>query len=346
MPDISTIHIDRALTNVSIGYVNETYVADDVMPPIPVVKRSDKYFIYNKDAFLRSTGVDPQGRPQSIRRPGSESTNIQFGISNQSFYAEQLAKKYLLTDAEVNYADVPLQPAIDATLALSEMIKLDNELAVATKCGKVTNYAASNQKLLVTGTTTWQATGSASHPMSVDIPGAKTQVLKGVLRTANAMLVNYATGQVLSQNPEYVDRYKYVSKEGVTNSGLLPNIEGLDVIEAPTQYVTSAEGVNPVTTAFAWTDNSNRDIALIFHRPPGVAGLRTVAFGLTFNAPDDTLGGIGYMVKRWREERLDGEYIEVRTTRDWRFICTDGSANGDGGNGYAMGGFLISGTTL
>ena len=45
MPAISQIHIDQALTNVSVMYRNQSYVADQVLPSLPVAKRSNKYFV-------------------------------------------------------------------------------------------------------------------------------------------------------------------------------------------------------------------------------------------------------------------------------------------------------------
>ena len=41
MPELAEIHIDVALTNLSVAYINEDYVADRVFPVVPVEKRSD-----------------------------------------------------------------------------------------------------------------------------------------------------------------------------------------------------------------------------------------------------------------------------------------------------------------
>ena len=351
MPELANIHIDVALTNLSIGYVNEDYVANRVFPVVPVEKRSDRYFLYNKDAFLRSSGIDKQGRPGSIRRPGTRSTEILFDVSTNPFYCEQLARNYAFTDAEARLADAPLQPGIDATIALTEMITLDNEIAVAGKAMKRANYAAANKAQLTTGTTSWaqnsQTAGAyTSFPISTDIPKAKKGVVSSLVRSATHMLLNYNAAVTLSQNWEYLDKIKYVSREGLTASGLAPVIGGLSIVEARTQKANSSENVSPVTTGFVWTDDQGQDAALVYYMPTAAPSLKMVALGLTFEAPDDSLGARGFLVKRWREEWIDSERIEVRTTRDWRFVATDGSTNGDNSNGYATGAYLISGTTL
>lgn len=351
MPQLANIHIDVALTNLSVAYVNEDYVADKVFPVVPVEKRSDRYFLYNKDSFLRSSGVDKQGKPGSIRRPGARSTEVNFDVSTNPFYCEQLARNYAFTDAEARLADAPLQPGIDATIALTEMITLDNEVAVASKVMKRANYAASNKAQLSSGTTSWaqnsQTAGAfTSFPISVDIPKAKKAVISSMVRSATHILLNYNASVTLSQNWEYLDKIKYVSKEGLTNSGLAPVIGGLSVIEARTQKANSAENTSPVSTGFVWTDDQGQDAALVYYRPATAPSLKMVALGLTFEAPDDSVNARGFLVKRWREEWIDAEKIEVRTTRDWRFVATDGSPNGDNGNGYATGAYLISGCTL
>lgn len=344
MPDLANIHYDVPLTMISIGYTNEAYHADDVFPVVPVDVRSDKYFLYNKDSFLKSSGVDAQGKPRSIKRPGTRSTKVTFDVSTNSYYCETLAKSYDLLDEEVNLADAPLMPAIDATMALSELITLDVELAVATKAMKRGNYASSNKAQLVTSTTSWAASGG--KPVSVDIPNAKKGVIAGLVRAATHMLVNYNTAVTLSQNAEYIDKIKYTSRDGLTAGGLAPIIEGLQVMEARAQYANNTEGAS-VTTGMVWVDDQSEDACLVFYKNPnGAATLRSVHFGLQFESPDPTLHTRGKVIKRWREEWEDKDVIECRTTRDFRFTCTDLSTNGDNANGYATGAYLISGCTL
>ncbi|MDA8088240.1 MAG: hypothetical protein M0Z75_16275, partial [Nitrospiraceae bacterium] len=48
MPPVGQLHIDSALTNLSVRYQNEAMIWPAVLPLIPVNKRSDKYFVYNK----------------------------------------------------------------------------------------------------------------------------------------------------------------------------------------------------------------------------------------------------------------------------------------------------------
>ena len=44
MPQSNEVHIDAALTNLSVGYQNPAFIADRLAPVVPVRKQSDKYF--------------------------------------------------------------------------------------------------------------------------------------------------------------------------------------------------------------------------------------------------------------------------------------------------------------
>ena len=350
MPAIGSEHVDVFLTNISLGYKNEMYVSDRVFRRIPVKKVSDKYVVYSKDTFLRSSGTDPQGRPNSIRRPGSRSLQAQYTLSNNSFYCEQLARSFALNDADVQYADSPLMPQADATEHLTEIILIDNELSVAAAVGKRTNYASSNKVQLVSGSTSWKVnteTGGnyTSFPITADLPNAKTAVMLGIQRAPTHMLLDYASQEALAANWQYKEYIKYTSRDGLTKGGLAPIILGMEVVEANAQYATSTQGAATFTSGYTWVDDQGQDTCLVYYGGDP-ARLKEVSFGATFEAPDATLNTMGFVVKVWREEWIDSLLIEARTTRDWRFTATDGSTNGQNGNGYATGGYLISGTTL
>jgi hypothetical protein len=357
MPDLGNaqnIHIDVFLTTVSIAYTNEDYAHDQVAGIVPVPKVSDRFPIYNRDVFLSGSGTDAQGNLTSIRRPRTRSTEITWDVSNQTFLCEQYAKNYLLPDQEVQLADNPIQPSIDATMSLTETIFIDMELLVAAKAGLRTNYATANKAQLTSGGTgtSWKnnatpyATTQYSFPISVDIPNGQRAVMLSGLRAPNRMLLNYGSATTLAANWEYRDAFKGVSTEAMTRAGLVPVVKGLEIIEARAQKKTSAGGVTPVTTGYIWQDDAGEDTALIYYWNPQITGLRTLTSMLQFDAPDATLNTHNVVTKRWREEWNDGERIEVRTTRDCVFSATDGSTNGLNSNGYASLSYLLSGVTL
>lgn len=343
MPAMPSVHIDRALTNVSIAYMNDTFVADQVLPPLDVDKNSDKYFVYEKETFLRHSGKDANGKPKSLRRPKSEASEIEYELSTDSYFCEEYAKKTLVPDAIRKYADSPLSPDIDGTMVVTEQLKLDNEIAAATVACTTTNFPSTHKVLLTTGGsgTSWaQYTSANSLPLG-DIKNGKIAVRKAIMREPNNALYTVDTAQTLADHPDIKELVKYVHADALSSSGLPRVLRGLNTVEAATQVATSAEGAATFTSGNAWADENGTNVCLIYFRSQD-KGPRTVHFGRTFDAPDATVDVRGITVRRYRNEAKKGDYVEAAMTRDWKYICKDVNTS----SGKAIGGYLISGATL
>jgi len=339
MPPIGQVHIDRALTNFSLMYRNESFIADKVLPILPVDKRSNKYFIYNKAAFLSASALDANSRPASLRRPGAEAAEIDFPLSTDNYYAEEYAYRDLIPDAVMAYADDPLQPDMDATILLTERLLLDNELLVAKKTMTSASYATANKVLLTTGGsgTSWAQYASANSLPFSNIVNAKVAVMAGIVREPNSFVGNMNTCRTLADHPLLKELVKYTHQDALTVSGLPKVMRGLDVFEAPQQYNTAAEGAS-FSGGSMWVNAASQDTALIYYRSLAPSP-RSVSYGYTFEAPDDATKARGISIRRWREEKRKGNMIEAAFLRDFKICAVDGSNN-------FIGGYLISGTTL
>ncbi|HXE63224.1 MAG TPA: hypothetical protein VN519_06760 [Bryobacteraceae bacterium] len=341
MPALTSLHIDRALTEVSIAYMNDSLIADVVAPPLPVDVRSNKYFVYDRATFLSTSGLDANNRPRSIRRPKTEAAEIDFTLSTDSYYTEEFALRDLVTDAEIAIADSPLQPDIDATYLVTERIKLDYEKFTATIVGTRSGYASGYTAQLTTGSTgtSWLSYASAnSHPFS-NIRDGRIAVRKGVYREANYILLTLDSALTLADHPDYKDLYKFTNPEGLSESGLVRNLRGCTVLEGNQQYNTAAEGA-AVTTNNMWVDDQGQALAVVFYRSVGV-GPRTVHGFRTFEAPDDTTGVRGFQVRRYRNEDRKGQFIEASCMRTAKAVAVDAPSTGK-----IVGAYLISGTSI
>jgi hypothetical protein len=338
MPPVSQIHIDQALTNISVMYRNSAYVADQVFPTVPVAKRSDRYFLYRKEDFLTASPTSAAGAPVSLRRPGTEAAEIDYSVSTATYYAEEYAYRGLVTDAEASASDNPLQPDMDQTVQLTERLMLDNESAVAGIACKRANYPSANKVALTTGAsgTSWAQYSSTSSVPFTDIKNGKLAVIHGIGREPNAMLLSVDTARTLADHPNVKDLVKYVNQDALTMSGLPKTLRGLSVIEGAAQKNTAVEGA-AFSGANVWQADDGTALALLFYRNTSPS-LRGVSLGYTFETPDDATGARGYAVRRWRDEKRKGSLIEVSFLRDWRLIAVDSSS-------LALGGYLITSTT-
>ena len=52
MPSVQSVHYDKLLTNISVAYKNDQYIADQILKEVPVDKQSDKYPVYGEEIFV------------------------------------------------------------------------------------------------------------------------------------------------------------------------------------------------------------------------------------------------------------------------------------------------------
>lgn len=339
MPSLAQVHIDVALTSFSLMYKNPSYVADMVFPIVPVNKRSGKYFIYRKEDFLTPSTIGPTGYISSIRKPGTEAAEIDFQVSNDSYYAQELAYREIVPDGETAIADDPIQPELDAAVQVNEKILLDNETMVASVALKRANYPASNKVVLTTGGTgtSWNSYASVNSNPLLDIKNGKIAVMKGILREANRALFSVDAARTLADHPLIKDLIKYVSSEALTMSGLPKIIRGLLTIEAAQQKNGAVEGL-AYSGSNLWVADDLTQAALIYYANPNPSP-RSVSMGHTFEAPDDATGMRGVSIRKWYEQKRKGLMVEGSTLRDWKIVSKDAG-------GLNVGGYLISSSTI
>jgi len=293
LPFISTVHIDQALTNISQAYEQEDLVGDQVFPVVPVDKRSDLWFVYGREMFtLRDLKV----------RPGAVAPEMTYSLSQSAYNAERRAERHLVTDAERRYSDNPLQPEIDTTEQLTGNVMTNAEndqLSLANNSAQVT------QNTTLSGTSQW-SDYTNSTPLT-NIRAAKVAVRLGVGREANQFLVSFETGMTLADHPSIKDLRKYTHPDALDESGLPQVVRGLTVLVAK---AISNTGDDAIPGNFQSVMGKNAVIAFTNPSP----GLKTITFGWTFEAPDDTTGARGYSVRKYRDDAKTGDYVECART--------------------------------
>jgi hypothetical protein len=305
MPDVflPQVHIDQALTQISIAYEQDDLVGDKIFPTVPVDKRSDRYFIYDRIAFKKL---------DDLVRPGSTAPEWTRTLSTGSYNAERHAQRLLVTDAEKRLSDLPLAPQADATEMVTERVQNQREfrqLAIASDPAQVT------QNIALSGTSQW-SDYTNSTPLVV-IKNAKLAVRLGILKRANMFTASYEVAQTLADHPSIKDMLKYTDPNLVSETGLPAIIRGLRVNEAAAFIDTANPGQAP-TMASAFGKN-----ALIHYTSPRI-GLKMITFGLTMEAPDDTTGARGFAVEIYRNADKHGDYVEVANTYDEVVVAPGG----------------------
>lgn len=300
MPDVASVHIDRALSDLSIQYKNTGYVGETLSPVVSVAKESDRYFVYGKQNFVV---------PDAIRKPRAETREISFTLSQDYYHCEEYGFHTLIDDRERDNADEALDPDMDSTQYLTDMLQLHEELLVASKVFdpddedwdgyETTHFASLNQA--------WENIETAVPRL--DIYYGRYIVFRDSRKEANHLFLPVEVSYRLSQMEQIDQLRKYTDPNLVTNSGLPSVLFGLKVVECQTSYINSAEGDSAEDMVETFGTN-----VVIAYIAPGRPTRKTLTFMLTFQRQPN-------QVRRWREEKKKSDAIEVSNLKDRKIVA-------------------------
>lgn len=298
MPDVSTVHIDQALTDVSISYRNPNYVADIAFPPRPVSKQSNKYYVYSKDRFRVK---------DDARRPGSKANEIVWNLSTDTYFAEGHALAQAVPDELKANADGALDIYADATEELTDSIYLQKEVLAASKL--TDNTVITQHK----ATAAWDGAGT---PVA-DVAAGRTAIMLATGKKPNWLLLSDPVFQAVRSNSDLLNRIKYTQNVSLSNlreADLAAAFDVENVIVASAIKNTANEGAADVMD-WVWGKN-----AVLFYAPPAL-GLKTLSLGGQFRWTFGAETG-GFLVKRYREESRTADVVEVQMYHDLKVVAS------------------------
>ena len=299
MPDISMVHVDQALTEVSIAYRNAQFVADAIFPVVPVTKQSNKYFIYSKDNFRML---------DDSRRPGSRANEIDWTLSTDTYFCEGHALAQALPDELRANADQAIDVDVDTTEMLTDLLYLQREVLVA---AKATDPSVVTQNAALSGNNQW-SDYTNSDPIRA-IEDQKATIQKQLGQLPNSLLVSYPVFKALRNHPTIIDRFKY-SQVGVVQPDHLKSVFNVDNFFVASAIKNTAPEGAADALDYIWGKS-----ALLFYKPP-VAGRRQVSLGYQFT----WLFGAntnGFLVKRYRDEGRTADVVEVQLYYDAKVVA-------------------------
>jgi hypothetical protein len=314
MPQRSQTHIDAALTNLSVAYMQsaDNFIADKVFPKVPVQKQSDRYFAYLKEDWFRDEARE--------RAAGSESAGGDYEIDNTpSYFCKKYAYHKDVTEDDRVNSDSPLAPDQDASDFVSQKLLLRRELAWATsyfKAGVWGNELTGGASNDATHLVKWST--STSTPV-VDVDEAKTTIGSTTGYTPNIMVVGPYVFDALKNHPEILDRIKYTQR-GIVTTDLLAMLFGVD------QFLVAKAVINTASKgAVANTNYLFGSHALLAYAPPRPA-LKTPSAGYIFTWTGLMgAGSYGNRIVRLPMDQLGlgTERIEGEMAFDMKVVGTD-----------------------
>lgn len=125
LPTTRDVHVDAALTDLSIAYRQDAPAyADRIFPIVSVGKQSDKYFEWNKGDMWR--------RNAQKRAPGTSFARAGMRLSTNTFFSEQYSLEYLIPDEVRRNSDSAINPERTGTFWLMDQLNLEKDYQWAT----------------------------------------------------------------------------------------------------------------------------------------------------------------------------------------------------------------------
>ena len=315
MPKMQNAHIDRALTNMSVAYLQDAnaFIADKVFPVVPVKRQSDVFYTYNKGDFMRDEA--------QVRGAGTESAGGDYGVeASTPYYCRKHAfHKDVTPEERVNY-DEPLDADTDATDFVTQKMLIRREMAWASKF-----FVAGVWGTEIAGKAADPAEGETlqwnlptSNPIQ-DVTNAGVKMASETGFKPNTLVLSPYAFNALKNHEDVLDRIKYTQK-GLVTEDLLATLFGVDRVLVAWSVVNSAAKGAADAVDFIYGKH-----ALLCYAAPRPA-LRKPSAGYVFAWTGlEGAGAYGNRIVRLPMDQLGlgTERIEGEIAFDVQKICGD-----------------------
>lgn len=232
MPQPQDIQVSKLLTNVSLKYSNDTFIADKLFPAVPVSEETGIYYVYDK-SNLRPTGDKRAGRARA--------NEVQYNVSQRTYGPiEEHAEEIVITDREMKIAERNgniLGKKSTRTETLTEMMLLNKEKELA---DMLSDTAVITQNVTLAGNAQFN-NPTTSDPFGV-VQTAVAAVKKGAIKKPNTIAMGYDVYSALLSHPAILERVKYSARGVVTQELLAEVFQVKNVYIGEAIYNTAKEG--------------------------------------------------------------------------------------------------------
>jgi hypothetical protein len=287
------------MSNVSIGFGNTQYIADQVFPVVQVLKKSDNYYIFDRSSWFRDD-IGP-------RAPGTRARRVDFTVSSASYICLPYALAKGVTDEERENSDSVFQPDIEATEFVTDKLLLGQEKRVADIVSASGNWASASN---LSSGTKWSDDNSTPTANIITLTKA---VRQSIGRRPNVGVMGATIWERLMDHPEMMDRIKYTRPGAVLLPDDIANWFGLERVLIGESIINSAQDGATDSLADIWGD-----FFWVGWVPPN-ASLRTPAAGYIFEWMNRT-------VETFREDQEKQDVFAAEHHTDERITASDAGA--------------------
>lgn len=303
-PTPQDLHVNALLTNLSIGYKNPSYIADQVFPIVRVNKQSDIIPKYNQSFWFRDNA--------KVRAPGTKSEGGGYTVdTSATYFCNRWSRRFEIPDELRRNADAPWNLDEDATRFVTDKVMMRREVQFAADAFALTKWTT--DKTGGTDFTVWSNYGASTPDVDVDTYKDTVEALTGV--EPNKFVVGKQVHLQLKNHPTLVDRIKYTQRAQLSADLIASLLEVEAYLVGRSIYTTTIEGTAEASVSYTriWGKNG-----LLVYTPPSPS-LLTPAAGYTF-AWQVVPNAIQY-IKRMRDEEKEIDIIEANSFFDQKITA-------------------------
>jgi hypothetical protein len=311
-PTLSDVHVDRALTNISIAYIQDTernFVANKVFPIVPVTNKSDRYFIFSQADFFRNEA--------QVRAPGAETAGGGYRLSTDNYNCDVLGYHADLDDQTRANADQPLQLERSHTVYVTQQLLLKREVEWVSHFFTTGLWTGSTTGTDLVGTvdfTQWD--NIVSTPIE-DITNQADSISRKTGYRPNCLVLGPEVYTTLKNHPDILDRVKYTQK-GVITEDILAVLFDVERVLVPRAVQNTANENATASYAFVYGKN-----AFLGYSAPA-PGLYQPSAGYLFTWQGlFGAGAEGVRIKNFRVEVNAANRIEGESAWSMKVIGAD-----------------------
>lgn len=311
-PTHSDLHYDAVLSNISTAIIQDPagFVAPKIFPIVPVDFQSNRYPVWDKEAFLRDD--------MKIRQPATESAGTALKLSRDTYFCDKYALHFDIADDQRANSDPGINLERMATTLLTHQSLQRLERAMMSDYLTTSKWGVDYTGVSgsPTGNQFKQWNDAASTPVD-DIDRASDAILSATGMKPNTLVLGQQTFRKLQRHATFKDQFKYTSSQSLTPE-LIGAVLGVpNVIVATAIKATNTEGQ---TTA---TDFIVGKVAWLGYVAPA-PGLEVPTAGLTFNWKQAVAGNLSQApVYNFRMDELKADRIETELAFDMKVVSKD-----------------------
>lgn len=184
------LHIDAVVSNITIGFRPQGFIADQIFPVIPVQKETNFYYVWPREEWLRLKNAE--------RSRGTAAKKINTTVSTDTYAAKNYALGIDAPWEDLSNSDDALELRVSNANLIKDSLTLNWEDRMAVLIGNTSNHGSST--VLAAN---YDNQGATDPVRDIDVGLESIRSTTGV--DANVMIISMQSWRRLRRHPNMIE---------------------------------------------------------------------------------------------------------------------------------------------